>query len=73
MGVHAVIGQRNGHIGLSAAKGGIKLTGLRETQVPRSGKAKHHFAKGNYFCHINQISTGLYTGTKVFIMIQAIR
>ena len=48
-GIDAVVGQGHGDIGLAAAEGDVKLPGLTETQVAGSGKAKHHFAEGNYF------------------------
>ena len=52
MRIDAVVGQRHGHIGLAAAEGGVELPGLREAQIPRRGKAKHHFAESHNFCHI---------------------
>ena len=52
MRVHTVIGQGNGHVGLTAAEGGVELARLGETQETRGRKAKHHFAESNNFCHI---------------------
>ena len=52
MRIDAIVGQRHGHIGLAAAECGVELPGLREAQIPRRGKAKHHFAESHNFCHI---------------------
>ena len=60
LGVDAVIGQGDSHVGLAAAEGGVELMGLREAQVTGGGEAKHHFAEGNYFRHI--ISIGFVAG-----------
>ena len=48
-GIHAVIGQRYGHVGLTAAESDVELAGLTEAKVAGRGEAKHHFAEGNYF------------------------
>ena len=72
MGLNAIVSQRNSHIGLAATESSVKLTGLAEAQVPRSGQAKHHLAKSHHFSHL-YTSIGLYLGTKVFITTQAKR
>ena len=51
-GVHAVVGKGNGHVGLGATEGGLKLFGLHKAQIPLGGKAKHQLAKGNDLFHI---------------------
>ena len=50
-GIHAVVGQRNGHIGFAAAEGEVHMVALDETLVVIRLQAEHQLAEGNDLCH----------------------
>ena len=50
-GVHAVVRQRNTHVRLSAAKGGLQARGLEQTLVAGTFQAEHDLSKGNNLRH----------------------
>lgn len=51
VGVHAVVGQRNGHVGLRAAVHCVKAVRLLEALIPLRGQAEHDFTEGYDFRH----------------------
>src|SRR5699024_7016720 len=48
-GVHAVVGQRDRHVGLAAAEGEFQVGSLHEALIVERLQTDHQFAKGNYF------------------------
>ena len=52
-GVHAVVGQRNGHVRLAAAKGGLKGRALEEALQRGALQTKHDFTESNNTSHCN--------------------
>jgi hypothetical protein len=55
MSVNAIIGKRDGHVGLAAPEIDVELAGLGETLVARRGKPEHHFSECYNFRHIVNI------------------
>ena len=53
--VYSEIGQRHGHIGLTASESGLELFCLRESQVARGGEPEHDLAECDYFCHYRSL------------------
>ena len=46
-GVHAVVGQGHGHVGLPAAEGGLELIVLEKAVVPVGRQPQHNLTEGN--------------------------
>ena len=48
-GVGAIVGQRDGNVGLAAAEGELEVVGLNETLIVVGLQADHQFAEGYDF------------------------
>ena len=49
VGIQAVVGQTDRHVGLAAAEGSLKTVSLDKAQVVIRLQAQHQFAKGDHF------------------------
>ena len=66
----SVIGQRYGHIRLTAAESGGKLCGLAKTQVVRGCQTQHDLSEGYNFLHCSFLCFIYYIGSlSLFIIL----